>query len=157
MTKEDKEISISKEWHQLTSFPRLLIAKYGDGMCMGTHDVTEVISLCTAPLRWWNESIHSSNQCVVEVRTRHWPLPTIWQQKVNNNTKRSLCLQKDALSTKTEVPKDTHTTVLTLLPCFPFDSANGSDKHSKIRYALLTKEWKMKSKSTKSEIVGESL
>ena len=36
-------------------------------------------------------------------------------------------------------------------------SATVRDRHSKIRYALLTKEWNMKSKSTKSEIVGESL
>ena len=157
MTKEDKEISISNEWHQWTLFTRSLMAKCGNDICTGTHDVTEVISICTTLLCWWNESIHSSNQCVVEVRAHCRPSPTIWQQKVNNNTKCTFCPRKDALSTKMKVPKDTHMTALMLLPCFPFDSAIGSDKHSKIRYALLTKEWKMKKKSTKSEIVGESL
>ena len=60
--------------------------------------------------------------------------------KVNNNTKRSLCPQKDALSTRIKVPKDTHTPVQMLPLCFALDSVIGSDKHSKIRYVLLTKE-----------------
>ena len=59
--------------------------------------------------------------------------------KVNNNTKCSLCPQKDVLNPKMKVPKDTHTPALMPLSCFPFNSAIGSDKHSKICYALLTK------------------
>ena len=68
--KRTKGKSVSNERHQRTSFPRSLIAECGDGMCTGTHDVTEMISLRTAPLDWWNESMHSSIRCVVEVRAR---------------------------------------------------------------------------------------
>ena len=77
--------------------------------------------------------------------------------KVNNNTKRSLCPQKDALSTEIKVPKDTHTPVQTLPLCFAFNSVLGliNTAKSTTRYSQKSERWK--SKSTKSEIVGESL
>jgi hypothetical protein len=60
--------------------------------------------------------------------------------EVNNNTKRSLCPQKDALSAEIKGPK-WHTCTSANAPamlCIQW--CVGSDKHSKIRYALLTKE-----------------
>ena len=156
MTKKDKEISISNEWHQQTSFSCLLITECGDGMCTGTHNVTEVISLHrSASLLKWEYTLIKSMCC--GGRSPPSAIANNLTTKVNNNTKHSHCPQKDVLSTEMEVPKDTHAPALMPLSCFPFNSVIGSDKHSKICYTLLTKEWKMKSKNTKSEIVGESL
>ena len=77
--------------------------------------------------------------------------------KVNNNTKRSLCPQKDTLSTETKVRKDTHASVKMLPLCFAFDGVLGliNTIKSAVRYSQKSERWK--SKSTKSEIVGESL
>ena len=70
--------------------------------------------------------------------------------KVNNNTKRSLCPQKDALSTETKVRKDTHASVKMLLLCFAFNGVLGliNTMKSAIRYSRKSERWK--SKSTKS-------
>ena len=70
--------------------------------------------------------------------------------KVNNNTKRSLCPQKDALSMETKVQKDTHASVKTLSLCFAFNGVLGliNTMNSAIRYSRKSERWK--SKSTKS-------
>ena len=47
---------------------------------------------------------------------------------------------KGRAESKRKVRKDTLTIALMLLSHAPFIYANGSDKHSKICYALLTKE-----------------
>ena len=58
----------------LVSLLLSLIAQIGQmspqmmmNMCMGTHNATEMISLCQVTLLWWNESMHSSNQSVESV------------------------------------------------------------------------------------------
>ena len=70
--------------------------------------------------------------------------------KVNNNTKRSLCPWKDALSTRTKVRKDTHASVKPLSLCFAFNGVLGliNTMNSAIRYSRKSERWK--SKSTKS-------
>ena len=113
-----------------------LIAKCNDGMCTGTHGMTEMISL---------RMLHSTSGmriCIHQSFVLYKSEPAIshHQQSDNrwkNNTICSLCLQRT-------VQKDMLSITLMLPSHAPFDYANGSDKHSKICYMLLTKEWRMK-------------
>jgi hypothetical protein len=80
--------------YPLVSLSLSLIAQNGRislqttmGMCTGTHDVTEMISLRQVTLRWWNESMHSSNQCVELVGARCQPSPTIRQRRDKQHKK----------------------------------------------------------------------
>ena len=102
---------------------------------------------CSAWLVEWEYALINPMRCVGQS-----PLLAIANNlttKVNNNTKRSLCPQKGRTEHGNKGPKG-HTCISENAPamlCIRW--CVGSDKHNKIRCALLTKEWKMKSKSTK--------